>query len=113
MDDLLPLVVTSDVPWNDILERQLERCDLLIAERVAEVIRAGFGGFTNSESLDTRLLGADRGCRRHLADRKLETENATVSKKKALEILPRDFVDPDGLGPSDVAQFQCNAPRRS
>lgn len=28
--------------------------------------------------------------------------------KKALKILSRDFVDPDGLGPSRVAQFQYN-----
>jgi len=28
--------------------------------------------------------------------------------KKALEILTRDFVDPDSLGPSRVAQFQFN-----
>lgn len=28
--------------------------------------------------------------------------------KKALEILFRDFRDPDGLGPSRVAQFQYN-----
>ena len=30
--------------------------------------------------------------------------------KKALEILSRDFVDPDGLGPSRVALFQYNEP---
>jgi len=30
--------------------------------------------------------------------------------KKALEILSRDFVDPDSLGPSRVAQFQYNEP---
>jgi hypothetical protein len=30
--------------------------------------------------------------------------------KKALEILSRDFVDPDSLGPSRVAQFQYNDP---
>ena len=30
--------------------------------------------------------------------------------KKALEILTRDFVDPDSLGPSRVAQFQYNEP---
>jgi hypothetical protein len=28
--------------------------------------------------------------------------------KKALEILPRDFVDPDSLGSNRVAQFQYN-----
>jgi len=30
--------------------------------------------------------------------------------KKALEILTRDFVDSDSLGPSRVAQFQYNEP---
>ena len=30
--------------------------------------------------------------------------------KSALEILSRDFVDPDSLGPSRVAQFQYNEP---
>ena len=30
--------------------------------------------------------------------------------KKALEILSRDFFDPDNLGPSRVAQFQFNEP---
>jgi hypothetical protein len=29
--------------------------------------------------------------------------------KKALEILTHDFLDPDGIGPSRVAQFQYNA----
>ena len=31
--------------------------------------------------------------------------------KKALEILSRDFVDPDSLGPSRVAQFQYDEPK--
>jgi hypothetical protein len=31
-------------------------------------------------------------------------------KKKALEILSRDFVDPDSLGPTRVAQVQYNEP---
>ena len=35
----------------------------------------------------------------------METET-----KQALEILTRDFVDPDSLGPSRVAQFQYNEP---
>jgi len=30
--------------------------------------------------------------------------------KKALEILSRDFIDPDSLGPSRVTQFQYNEP---
>lgn len=30
--------------------------------------------------------------------------------KKAIEILTRDFIDPDSLGPSRVAQFQYNEP---
>ncbi len=30
--------------------------------------------------------------------------------KKALEILTHDFLDPDGVGPSRVAQFQYNEP---
>jgi hypothetical protein len=30
--------------------------------------------------------------------------------EKALEILSRDFVDPDSIGPSRVAQFQYNEP---
>ena len=30
--------------------------------------------------------------------------------KKAVEILTRDFVYPDSLGPSRVAQFQYNEP---
>ena len=30
--------------------------------------------------------------------------------KKAIEILARDFVDPDSLGPIRVARFQFNEP---
>jgi hypothetical protein len=33
-----------------------------------------------------------------------------VETKKALEILNRDFVEPDGVGPSRVAQFQYRGP---
>jgi hypothetical protein len=33
-----------------------------------------------------------------------------VETKKALEILNRDFLEPDGIGPSRVAQFQYGGP---
>ena len=33
-----------------------------------------------------------------------------IATEKALEILTRDFVDPDSLGPRRVAQFQYNEP---
>jgi predicted nucleotidyltransferase len=33
-----------------------------------------------------------------------------VETKKALEILNRDFSEPDGIGPSRIAQFQYREP---
>ena len=33
-----------------------------------------------------------------------------VETKKALAILNRDFLEPDGIGPSRVAQFQYRGP---
>ncbi len=75
LDALLSLTALDNIDWFEVLERQQQRCDLLIADRIIEVLRTKIDSGLAREKLESLQNESERSCRDHLAERKLKVAN--------------------------------------